>query len=189
MDRAGRHAILGAAVLTVVAVATWRDRPAPRDAAPRPAPAPAAAGIAPPPPAAAPEAAPAPGVESVLEQVRRGNCPPLSKDVLTGPLAVEGPGRADLGPPALALSPSQQTVVEALLRERNEAFEAIRREAAASPPSRESAAALAAKARGVHEACVAAIRQSLLPDQRAAFDDLVQSGKWGGYVLVLPNAR
>jgi hypothetical protein len=113
----------------------------------------------------------------------------LSKDVLTGPLAVEGSGRADLSPPALPLSASQQTLVEALIRERNAAFDAIRREAAAAPQSRDSAAALAAKAREAHEACMTSIRDGLLPDQQAAFDDLLRSGKWGGYVFVIPTVR
>lgn len=124
--------------------------------------------------------------------VRIQNDPHLlqSPDVLTGPLAIEGAGRADPdAPPDLSLTSSQREIVEALLRDRRRSFDEVRREAEGSPQSRESADALTGRARRAQEACLASIRDCLLPDQRTAFDGLVQSGKWGGYTIVIPIRR
>jgi hypothetical protein len=86
----------------------------------------------------------------------------------------------------LSLNPSQRTIVDTLLARRRAAFESIRREALSSPQSRESADLLSVRLKEAHETSVASIRDCLLPDQRAAFDQVVKSGKWGGYTLVIP---
>jgi hypothetical protein len=125
----------------------------------------------------------------MIAHVQQGNGPPLSKDVLSGTLAVEGAGKTDLAAPDLPLTPSQRTLVEALLRERNATFDSIRHEAESAPQTRESAAVLAAKASRAHDACVESIRGCLLPDQRSSFDELIRTNRWGGYALVIPTSR
>ncbi len=111
----------------------------------------------------------------------------MPKDVLSGPLGNEGSGGTSLEMPDLPLSASQRTLVEALLRERNAALEAIRREAEAAPQAREAAGRLSARADEIHARCLSSIRECLLPDQRGAFEDLVRTNRWGRYVLVIPT--
>jgi len=86
----------------------------------------------------------------------------------------------------LSLNSSQRTIVDTLLARRRAAFDAIRREAQSSPQTRESAQLLSDRLKEAQETSVASIRDCLLPDQRAVFDELVKSGKWGGYTLVIP---
>lgn len=129
-------------------------------------------------------------LSSVLSRVEKD--PPLaySPDVLTGPLTIEGAGRTDEdAPPDLGLTPSQREIVNALLRDRRRTFDELRREAEATPQSRESADALSDRARRAQEACLTSIRDCLLPDQRAALEGLVQSGKWGTYAIIIPIRR
>lgn len=186
MDRASRHAILGAVILVVVALATWRERPTPVEAGRREPPPPA--GAAPPSPPPGPVPAPgAPSADSVLAHLQQGISPPLPKDVLSGPLLAVGPGRTDPELPDLPLTPSQETIVRALLRARDEALDGIRREAALAPQTRERAELLASRAGRAQAVCMGSIRDCLLPDQQAAFDELRRTNKWGGYVLVIPT--
>ena len=128
-------------------------------------------------------------IASVLSRIE--NDPHLlqSPDVLTGPLTIEGAGRTDPNLlPDISLTPSQREIIEALLRDRRRTFDEVRREAEGSQ-SRESADALTGRARRAQEECLASIRDCLLPDQRTAFDGLVQSGKWGSYAIVIPIRR
>jgi len=188
MRRLGRYGIPALAAALLVALAAWRKGPSSREtdsgkaSAVRPA---ARAVDLPPAPLGAAPAAGNPH-DSVLAQVLRGELPPPSPDVLSGPLTAEGSGGRDGDFPDLSLNPSQRTIVDTLLARRRAAFDAIRREALASPQTRESADLLSGRLKEAHETSVASIRDCLLPDQRTAFDEVVKSGKWGGYTLVIP---
>jgi hypothetical protein len=188
MRRLGRYGIPGLAAAFLVALAAWRKSPSSREAVSGKASAvrPAARAVDLPP--APPGSVPAAGNphDSVLAQILRGEVPPPSSDVISGPLTVEGSGAGDGDFPDLSLNPSQRTLVDTLLARRRAAFESIRREALSSPQTRESADLLSVRLKEAHETSLASIRDCLLPDQREAFDQVVKSGKWGGYTVVIP---
>lgn len=188
MRRLGRYGIPALAAALLVALAAWRKSPSSREAAPGKAPEVRPAARAVELPAVPVASAPAAGYphDSVLAQALRGELPPPSSDVLSGPLTAEGSGGRDGDFPDLSLNPSQRTIVDTLLARRRADFDAIRREALASPQSRESADLLSARLKKAHDTSLAGIRDCLLPDQRAAFDEIVKAGKWGGYTLVIP---
>jgi len=188
MRRLGRYEIPALAAALLVALAAWRKSPSSREAgsgkAPEPRPAARAVGLPPAPLGSAPAAGNP--HDSFFAQALRGEVPPLSSDVLSGPLTAEGSGGRDGDFPDLSLNSSQRTIVESLLARRRDAFAAIHREAQSSPQTRESAGLLSSRLKEAHETSVASIRDCLLPDQRAAFDEALKSGKWGGYTLVIP---
>ena len=188
MRRLGRYGIPGLAAALLVALAAWRKCPSSREADTHKASAvrPVARAIdLPPAPLGSAPAAGNPH-DSVLAQILRGEVPPPSSDVISGPLTAEGSGVGDADFPDLSLNPSQQTIVDTLLARRRAAFDAIRREAVSSPQTRESADLLSVRLKEAQETSVTSIRDCLLPEQRTAFDEVLKSGKWGGYTLVIP---
>ena len=137
----------------------------------------------------APRAAAAPSVS--LEAILSGGVPSdVPAGVLSGPFtAKEGPGGEPDALKELSLTPSQKTVVEALVAERDGKLSEIRRQIDARIPGRDEADRYCVKATAAQETCVSSIRSTLLPDQQERFDRLLQSGRWGRGTLVIPVGR
>jgi hypothetical protein len=139
---------------------------------------------------AAPTATPAPpkpadrSLESILASAASADRPP---GVLSGPFKVEAPGEAPDGLGELGLTASQRAIVDALLAERDARLREIRQEVDARLPKGAGADRLCAAAERAQSTCMTSIRETLLPDQRPRFDALVKSGRWGGYLLVIPR--
>lgn len=133
--------------------------------------------------------APAHG-ETPLEAALRGApLRDLSPDVLSGPLAVEGGGDVSAPPEELALTASQQAIVQALLSDRESVLRELRARITERPPGESDADAIVARAEQAQAGFLAALRGTLLPDQRERFEALYRAGKWGGYTLVIPVRR
>jgi len=132
----------------------------------------------------------APPVEAILTQALRGDFPRgLPAEVLSGPVAVQGPGEDARALGELALTESQATVVQALWAERDARLAELRGEIADRPQEPAAADRLSARAEGAQAAFLASIRSTLLPDQRSRFESLLSTGRWGGYTLAIPLRR
>lgn len=139
-----------------------------------------------------PDAAPSDGspLAAILAAVASGETGDgRSAELLSGPLLAEGPGEDPGGLAELALTPSQSTVVLALVSDRDARLAEIRGEVAAGTPDARRAELLTARAQEAQASFLASIRGVLLPDQRDRFEALLRSGRWGGYTLVIPIRR
>jgi hypothetical protein len=174
-----------AAVLLAVAVLLHRGA-APEQ--PRPArPAPKVRSSDPPGAVVPRTVPPAPEAASLPALLSKGALDEIPAGVLSGTFTVvEGPGGEPDPLLELSLTPSQRTVLDALVAERDAVLGGIRRQVEARPPSRPEADRLAATATAAQETCLASIRDTLLPGQRERFDALVESGRWGRSTLVIP---
>jgi len=129
-------------------------------------------------------------VDTVFARALRGDFPvDLPAEVLSGPLTVQGPGEDARALEEPALTESQRTIVQALRAERDARLAELRGEIAARPPDAAGAERLLARAAGTQAVFLAALRGALLPDQRARFESLLSSGRWGGYTLAIPLRR
>lgn len=135
-------------------------------------------------------AAPAPSRASTssLEAILALSASPdRPEGVLTGSFKVEGPAESPDGLAELGLTASQRAIVEALMAERDARHREIRQAVEARSPRGTDADRLCADAALAQSSCMASIRETLLPDQRPRFDALLKSGRWGGYMLVIPK--
>lgn len=181
--------ILAAGVLAIGGIVLVRGGEPPVRSAPVRAAAAAGSGPAPTiPPSAGRMPEPLP--ESPLSLILRGGVPDeLPPDVLSGSWTAEGP-KADSAPPAeLALTGSQEEILRALLSERDAVLSELRERIAARVPDAAEAAAYSSRAREAQASFVASLRSALLPEQRELFEKLLQSGRWGGYMLSIPVRR
>lgn len=86
----------------------------------------------------------------------------------------------------LDLTGSQRTMVDALLRQEERVLDGLRRELDQFGP--DAWERVSARARDARRATLAAVRQSLLPEQAERFDRWVREGRWPAYVLPVPAA-
>jgi hypothetical protein len=137
------------------------------------------------------ESVPAPGPRSAPfpTAIPRTMPAEVPAGVLSGPIAVEGPGEEPGALKELSLTASQRTVLDALVARRDAILDEIRREVDMRAPKGADVDRLCARATAAQEGCLSSIRSTLLPDQIERFDRLVKSGRWGAVTLVIPMAR
>lgn len=188
MERIVRSGAMAAGILALALLFVLRNRPLPEGT-------PAAAARSDPPalperptfPTDEPARRPAdPAPFAAILSSLPGPSDPLPPGVLTGTITVDVPSPAPAALEELKLTESQRTVVEALLARRDGLLAEIRREAESGGNHRDL---WRERAQNAHADFVASMRGTLLPEQSDRFDALVRSGRWGGYVLLLPAAR
>ena len=189
MSTLRRFGFLAAGLVAVVVALQLRKGDVPREARPSPIRTDVRAAPAVPPPTRIEEPTPAADPWSLSAVIARGVPAEIPPGIPSGPFTAKGPGGEPDALKELFLTPSQRTVIDALVFERDGRLDEIRRAAAARPPEREEADRLCASATAAQETCLTSIRDTLLPEQRERFDALVKSGRWGGYLLLLPHAR